>query len=131
MRILLLNPPHIAIGSRIPLEQTSPAGPAFDRGPLIDAGHDVGLLDKIKKGCDTTTDREAIRLMRLHGIISLATWVADFEEVTDRDLLRCLRQLVSYDADQITTMFVTAHRWTEYVKNWLSRVKHDLKSSSG
>ncbi len=104
MRILLLNPPHIAIGSRIPLEQTSPAGPAFDRGPLIDAGHDVGLLDQIKKGCDTTTDR---------------------------DLLRCLRQLVSYDADQIMTMFVTAHRWTEYVKNWLSRVKHDLKSSSG
>ena len=104
MRILLLNPPHIAIGSRIPLEQLPPLGLLSIVARIIDAGHDVGLLDKIKKGCDTTTDR---------------------------DLLRCLRQLVSYDADQITTMFVTAHRWTEYVKYWLSRVKHDLKSSSG
>ncbi len=77
---------------------------------------DEATLDKIKKGADATTDREAIRLLRQHGILSLATWVADFEEVTDRDLFRSLRQLIAYDADQITTLFVTPHRWTGYYR---------------
>jgi len=77
---------------------------------------DEATLDKIKKGADSNTDREAIRLLRQHGILSLATWVADFEEVTDRDFLRVLRQLVLYDADQITTMFVTPHRWTAFYR---------------
>ena len=45
MRVLLLNPPHIAIGSRIPLEQLPPLGLLSIGGPLIDAGHDVELLD--------------------------------------------------------------------------------------
>ena len=77
---------------------------------------DEATLDRIRKGADSTTDREAIRLLRRHGIISLATWVADFEEVSDRDFLRALRQLIAYDADQITTMFVTPHRWTPFFR---------------
>lgn len=77
---------------------------------------DEATLDRIRKGADGNTDREAIRLLRRHGILSLATWVADFEEVTDRDFLRALRQLVAYDADQITTMFVTPHRWTPFFR---------------
>jgi len=78
---------------------------------------DAATLEKVRKGGDTTTDREAIRLLRRHGILSLATWVADFEEVTDRDFLRTLRQLIAYDADQITTMFVTPHRWTAFYRD--------------
>ena len=77
---------------------------------------DAATLEKIRKGADTSTDREAIRLMRRHGIISLATWVADFEEVTDRDMWRSFRQLVLYDPDQITALFVTPHRWTGYYR---------------
>src|SRR4051794_20508241 len=45
VRILLLNPPHIAIGSRIPHEQLPPLGLLSIGGPLIDAGHEVALLD--------------------------------------------------------------------------------------
>src|SRR6266566_1839879 len=45
MRILILNPPHLAIGSRIPKEQLPPLGLLSIGGPLIDAGHDVALLD--------------------------------------------------------------------------------------
>ena len=30
--------------------------------------------------------------------------------------MRVLRQLISYDADQITTMFVTPHRWTAFYR---------------
>lgn len=45
MRILILNPPHPAIGSRIPKEQLPPLGLLSIGGPLLDAGHDVTLLD--------------------------------------------------------------------------------------
>jgi len=45
MRILLINPPHPSIGSRIPREQLPPLGLLSVGGPLIDAGHEVQLLD--------------------------------------------------------------------------------------
>src|SRR5689334_8088282 len=45
MRILLVNPPHLAIGSRIPQEQLPPLGLLSIGGPLLDAGHEVSLLD--------------------------------------------------------------------------------------
>jgi anaerobic magnesium-protoporphyrin IX monomethyl ester cyclase len=45
MRILLVNPPHPAIGSRIPHEHLPPLGLLSIGGPLIDAGHEVRLLD--------------------------------------------------------------------------------------
>ena len=45
MRILLVNPPHPSIGSRIPREHLPPLGLLSVGGPLIDAGHKVQLLD--------------------------------------------------------------------------------------
>ncbi len=45
LRILLLNPPHTAIGSRIPREHLPPLGLLSIGGPLLDAGHEVRLLD--------------------------------------------------------------------------------------
>jgi anaerobic magnesium-protoporphyrin IX monomethyl ester cyclase len=62
---------------------------------------DEKTLELIRKGASIATDREAIRLMRQHGILSMATWVVGFEEETDRDHWRGLRQLLSYDPDQI------------------------------
>jgi anaerobic magnesium-protoporphyrin IX monomethyl ester cyclase len=44
-RIVLLNPPHTAIGSRIPREHLPPLGLLSIGGPLIDAGFDVHLVD--------------------------------------------------------------------------------------
>lgn len=82
---------------------------------------DEATLRKVRKGGTVQSDREAIRLLRRHGIISLATWVADFEEVTDRDFARALRQLLSYDPDQIITLFVTPHRWTGYYRSAVQR----------
>ena len=77
---------------------------------------DEATLKKIKKGGATQKDREAIRLLRQHGILSLATWVTDFEEITDRDFVRSLKQLLLYDPDQIMTLYVTPHRWTGYYR---------------
>ena len=77
---------------------------------------DEATLDLIRKGGSTTKDREAIRLMRQHDMLSMATWVVGFEEETDRDLWRGLKQLLSYDPDQIQTLYVTPHRWTPFFR---------------
>lgn len=45
MHILIINPPHTSIGSRMPKEHLPPLGLLSIGGPLIDAGHKVELLD--------------------------------------------------------------------------------------
>ncbi len=45
MKILIINPPHQAIGSRVPKEHLPPLGLLSIAGPLIDAGHELKLLD--------------------------------------------------------------------------------------
>jgi len=75
---------------------------------------DERTLELIRKGATGSTDREAIRLLRRHGILSMATWVVGFEEETDRDHWRGLRRLLAYDPDQIQMLYVTPHRWTPY-----------------
>lgn len=44
-KILLINVPHTAIGSRMPKEHLPPLGLLSIGGPLLDAGYDVTLLD--------------------------------------------------------------------------------------
>ena len=45
MRLVLLHPPHSAIGSRVPRENLPPFGLLCIAGPLIDAGHEVRLVN--------------------------------------------------------------------------------------
>ncbi len=45
MKIVLINPPHTAIGSRIPGEHLPPLGLLSVGGPLLDAGYAVRLID--------------------------------------------------------------------------------------
>lgn len=88
----------------------------FERFLLGMENTDEATLKLIKKGGAVATDREAIRLLRKHDILSMVTWVAGFSDQGDRDLLRGLRQLISYDADQIQALYVTPHRWTPYYR---------------
>lgn len=83
---------------------------------------DAETLKRIKKGSEPSTDREAIRLLRQHGILSMATWVVGFEEERPEDLLRGLRTLLSYDPDQIQALYVTPHRWTPFFREAKDRV---------
>lgn len=71
-------------------------------------------LQAIHTGSTRAIDREAIQLLRKHGIISMAAWVAGFVQETDRDYLRTLRQLLSYDPDQIQALYATPHSWTPF-----------------
>lgn len=82
---------------------------------------DDATLKLIRKGGSTARDREAIRLLRQNGILSMATWVAGFEEDDDGDFWRGLRQLITYDPDQIQALYVTPHRWTPYFRAAVDR----------
>jgi anaerobic magnesium-protoporphyrin IX monomethyl ester cyclase len=75
---------------------------------------DDRTLQAIRKGSTQATDREAIRLLRRHGIISMAAWVAGFSDEGDADYWRTLRQLLAYDPDQIQALYATPHRWTPF-----------------
>jgi anaerobic magnesium-protoporphyrin IX monomethyl ester cyclase len=77
---------------------------------------DEATLARIQKGASVAADREAIRLMRQHGIISLVTWAVGFDEERDIDHWRGLRRLLSYDPDQIQMIYVTPHRWTPFFR---------------
>ena len=55
MKILLLHPPHTAIGSRIPREHLPPLGLLALGGPLLDAGHEVRLLDADRRAMTQET----------------------------------------------------------------------------
>lgn len=76
--------------------------------------YDEGTLEAIRKGGTTREDQEAIRLLRRHGIVSMATYVIGFQEETDADYWRSLRHLLRYDPDQIQLLYVTPHRWTPF-----------------
>ena len=82
---------------------------------------DENTLQAIRKGSTRAIDREAIRLLRKHQIISMAAWVADFKQATDRDYWRALRQILSYDPDQIQALYATPHGWTPYAKEQADR----------
>ncbi len=75
---------------------------------------DEKTLQAIHKGSTKAIDREAIRLMRQHGIISMAAWVAGFAQEKDADYWRTLRQLISYDPDQVQALYATPHSWTPF-----------------
>lgn len=103
--------------------------------------YDAAALERIGKGSATATDRDAIRLLRRHGILSMATWVVGFEDESPGDYVRGLRQLLAYDPDQIQLLHATPHRWTPFataiahrqvVQTDLSRwdYKHQVLASS-
>jgi anaerobic magnesium-protoporphyrin IX monomethyl ester cyclase len=78
---------------------------------------DAATLQQIRKGGSIAKDREAIRLLRRHEILSMVSFIAGFAEETDADYWRGLRQLVSYDPDLVQTFHATPHRWTPYARS--------------
>ena len=90
---------------------------------------DESTLQAIRKGSTRATDREAIRLLRAHGIISMAGWVAGFTQETDRDYWRSLRQIIAYDPDQLQALYATPHAWTPFARQAANRrvIQPDLR----
>jgi len=78
--------------------------------------YDESTLLRIRKGGSPDKDMDAIRLLRRHGILSMATYVIGFEEERDLDYLKALRKLLLYDPDQIQLLYVTPHHWTPFAR---------------
>jgi anaerobic magnesium-protoporphyrin IX monomethyl ester cyclase len=73
-------------------------------------------MSRICKGGTVSQDREAIQLLRKHGIISMATYVVGFQEEGDIDYWHSYRHLLSYDPDQVQLLYATPHKWTPFYK---------------
>jgi anaerobic magnesium-protoporphyrin IX monomethyl ester cyclase len=86
----------------------------FERFLLGIENYDEVVLEKIKKAGAISKDKEAIQLLRQHGILSMATYVVGFGEEKTRDFYNSLKQLLSYDPDQVQLLYVTPHKWTPY-----------------
>jgi anaerobic magnesium-protoporphyrin IX monomethyl ester cyclase len=86
----------------------------FERFLLGIENCDETILENIKKNGNVRADREAIKLLRKHGILSMVTYVFGFGNETTIDFVKNYRKLRSYDPDQIQLMYVTPHRWTPY-----------------
>lgn len=86
----------------------------FERFLLGIENYDEVVLEKIKKAGKISKDKEAIQLLRKHNILSMATYVVGFGEETTKDFYNSLKQLLSYDPDQIQLLYVTPHKWTPY-----------------
>lgn len=86
----------------------------FERFLLGIENYDEVVLEKIKKAGTISKDKEAIQLLRKHNILSMATYVVGFGEETTRDFYNSLKQLLSYDPDQVQLLYVTPHKWTPY-----------------
>jgi len=86
----------------------------FERFLLGIENYDAAVLEQIKKAGSVSKDRRAIELLREHDIISMATYVVGFGEETLKDFYFALKQLLSYDPDQVQLLYVTPHKWTPY-----------------
>lgn len=86
----------------------------FERFLLGIENYDEVVLERIKKAGKISKDKEAIQLLRKHNILSMATYVVGFGEETTRDFYNSLKQLLSYDPDQIQLLYATPHYWTPY-----------------
>jgi anaerobic magnesium-protoporphyrin IX monomethyl ester cyclase len=86
----------------------------FERFLLGIENYDEVVLEKIKKAGTASKDKEAIQLLRKHNILSMATYVVGFGEEMSRDFYNSLKQLLTYDPDQVQLLYVTPHKWTPY-----------------
>lgn len=89
----------------------------FERFLLGIENYDEVVLEKIKKAGTISKDKEAIQLLRKHNILSMATYVVGFGEEKTRDFYNSLKQLLSYDPDQVQLLYVTPHKWTPYFED--------------
>jgi anaerobic magnesium-protoporphyrin IX monomethyl ester cyclase len=82
---------------------------------------DPATLSRIVKGSTTTDDREAVRLLRRHGIVVMVGHVVGFEEDSWRTYRAALRQLLAYDPDLVNAMYATPHPWTAFAAECAGR----------
>ncbi len=56
--------------------------------------------------------KEAVRLLRQHGIVSLVNLIYGLEDETPASLWQTLRRAYELDADILNAVYITPHHWT-------------------
>lgn len=115
MKILLINPPHLSIGSRMANEHLPPLGLLSIGGPLIDAGHEVQLLDadyynyKIQKVVDLILENHPDMILLGHSGSTSAQPIIN-------DITRLVRQRNERIKTIVGGVFPTYH-WKEILED--------------
>lgn len=114
MKILIINPPHLAIGSRLANEHLPPLGLLSIAGPLIDAGHDVSLLDADYYNYKLETVTE-IALRRKPGVILMGHSGSTSAQPIINALAKLIKQKLPGCTIIIGGVFPTYH-WQEILQ---------------
>lgn len=77
---------------------------------------DPELLRDIEKRSTTTVDAEACRLLREHGIRSIAAHIIGLGHERPSNFRAARRALHAYDADLVNVMYATPHTWTRFAR---------------
>lgn len=93
----------------------------FERFLMGIENYDAVTLKQIRKAGSIETDREAIRVLRQHNILSMATYVVGFAEEKLTDHWKSLKHLMNYDPDQVQMLYVTPHRWTPFFNDVIDK----------
>jgi anaerobic magnesium-protoporphyrin IX monomethyl ester cyclase len=115
MKILIINPPHLSIGSRMPNEHLPPLGLLSIGGPLIDAGHQVKLLDadyynyKIEKVAALIIENNPDAILLGHSGSTSAQPIIN-------DITKIVRQINQYVKIIVGGVFPTYH-WKEILED--------------
>ena len=75
---------------------------------------DPETIARIGKGSSVNGDMRAIRLLREHGIVSIASHITGFADESWARNWRALRRLIAYDPDLVNAMYATPHDWTDF-----------------
>lgn len=82
---------------------------------------DPSTQERVNKRSTMAIDGQACRLLRQHGIRSIAAHIVGLGEETWRDFRRARRVLNSYDADLLNVMYATPHSWTKFAEECADR----------
>lgn len=80
----------------------------------------------VRKNSTAANDLTAIRLLRRHGILSMAAHIAGLQTESLRSRMSALRQLLFYDPDLLNAMYATPHAWTPFAAETQAIVEPDL-----
>jgi anaerobic magnesium-protoporphyrin IX monomethyl ester cyclase len=83
---------------------------------------DPEIQVRVNKRSTMAVDGEACRLLRRHGIRSIAAHIVGLGDETWADFRRARRVLSAYDADLLNVMYATPHSWSKFAEESAGRL---------
>jgi anaerobic magnesium-protoporphyrin IX monomethyl ester cyclase len=74
---------------------------------------DDSTVERVHKNNPFAVSKQAVRLLRQQGIVSLVNIIYGLEDETPTTLLNTYRRVFELDADVLNAVYITPHHWTE------------------